>query len=231
VARPASRVPVIAQALRLALVLLAVGCVGCSLFGGAPVDSTQSSRAGAPPEWRPGDRWKYRVNGSAIETRTVDVLDTREVGGTLYYVVRHSDSDILNYWTLDLGWAFAAQSGDSRVTARTDQPMPWFKWPLQVGHRWTYQGVYEDRSGKRDLNETFMVVATETVDVPAGRFEALKVVREGQSADSDQYWYAPEVRSYVKWIVRRGDKRVEEELVEFKPAERLIPAPGTPPSK
>jgi hypothetical protein len=86
--------------------------------------------------------------------------------------------------------------------------------------------VYEDRSGKRDSNESFMVVGAEVVEVPAGRFHAFKVVREGQSIDSDQYWYAPEVRSYVKWIMKRGEQRLEEQLVEYKPVERLIPAPS-----
>jgi hypothetical protein len=129
----------------------------------------------------------------------------------------------VNYWTLELGWAFAAGTRDAKVEARVDQPVPWFNWPLQVGRRWTYKGVYEDRSGKRETNDTFMVVGTEIVEVPAGRFEAVKIVREGQALDSDQYWYAPEVRSYVKWILKRGDKRLEEDLVEYKPVDRLIP--------
>jgi len=168
----------------------------------------------------------YRLNGVDKDTRTVDVLETREVGGSRYYVLRMADSDLLAYWTQDLGWAFAVGSKDLRVEARTDTPVPWFRWPLQVGQQWRHQGVYEDRRGKRETNNTFMVVAQEAVEVPAGRFVAIKGVREGQSADSDQYWYAPAVRSYVKWILKRGEQRLEEELVEYKPAERLIPGPA-----
>jgi hypothetical protein len=167
----------------------------------------------------------YRINGAHKDTRTVDVLALREVSGQRYYVLKMPDTDLLNYWTLELGWAFAADATDHRVEARTDRPVPWFEWPLQVGRRWTYRGTYEDRSGKRETNATFMVVAQEAVDVPAGRFQGLKIVREASTTESDQYWYVPEIRSYARWIITRGDQRLEEELVEYKPAARLIPGP------
>ena len=207
--------------------LITVAFAGCRLLPTSPPAPMENVRAAgpavSPPEWRPGDRWVYRLNGAAADTRVVDVIEQRQVGGLAYYVVKTPDSDLVNYWTLELAWAFAAGTRDAKVEARVDQPVPWFNWPLQVGRRWTYKGVYEDRSGKRETNDTFMVVGTEIVEVPAGRFEAVKIVREGQALDSDQYWYAPEVRSYVKWILKRGDKRLEEDLVEYKPVDRLIP--------
>jgi hypothetical protein len=193
-------------------------------MNGPPEDK---ARVVAPPQWRPGDRWVYRVV-TAVDssTKTVEVVQTREVNGTPYYVVRTRDTDVVNYWTQNLGWAFSATVHDATVQARTDPPVPWFTWPLQVGRQWNHQGVYEDRSGKRTTNETFMVVAAETVDVPAGRFDSLKIVREGNSADSDQYWYARDARSYVRWIIKRGDQRLEEELVSYTAADRFIPEPA-----
>jgi hypothetical protein len=105
-------------------------------------------------------------------------------------------------------------------------PRPYFVWPLEVGHRWTYQGVYEERNGKKESNDVFLVVAADTVDVPAGRFRALKIVREGSLRDSDQYWFVPEVRSYARWVGRRGDAEFEEQLTEYHTAPRLIPESG-----
>jgi hypothetical protein len=105
-------------------------------------------------------------------------------------------------------------------------PQPWFSWPLEVGRTWTHRGTYEDRSGKMEFNDTFAVVATEEVEVPAGRFNAFKIVRQTERRDSDQYWYAPVVHFYVKWIGRRGDTQFEEHLREYHPASRLIPGPA-----
>jgi len=219
----------ITKALTLALLVLVISFLGCRSTP-APTTNTADgpiSPLATAPEWRPGDRWVYRfANGTATGTRIVEVLERREVGGIPYYVLKDADADRLNFWTIDLRWAFAVGVRDSKVEARIDRPVPWFTWPLEVGRQWIHEGVYEDRSGKRQANETFMIVGTETVEVPGGRFETVKIVREGQSADTDQYWYAPDVRSYVKWILKRGDKRIEEELVEYKPVERLIPRPA-----
>ena len=210
------------QALSLLVLFLLVAVSGCAATsaGGSGAETRRVDR----PEWRPGDRWVYRVTGSESGTKTVEVLETREVKGSRYYILKTPENELLSYWTVDLGWAFAVANRDSTVQARTDPPVPWFHWPLAVGQRWNHHGVYEDRNGKRDSNETFMVVGTEIVEVPAGRFRTFKIVREGQSIDTDQYWYAPDVRSYVRWIMKRGEQRLEEQLVEYKPVERLIPA-------
>jgi hypothetical protein len=169
-------------------------------------------------------------NGTAASTRTIEVREIREVNAVSYYVLSNPDDDLLNFWTLDLRWAGAVSARDGRVEARIDPPAPWFMWPLEPGRRWTHQAVYEDRGGKRAANDTFMVIGHETVEVPAGRYKAVKIVREGQSGDSDEYWYVPEVRSYARWVLKRTDRRVEEELVEYKPAERLSPKPAKPTS-
>ena len=216
-----------ARPLTFLILVLAVASSACGTVPAETPGKPETLRAAIPPEWRPGDRWVYRrADGTTNATRVVEVLETRDVKGARYYVLNMPDEELLNFWTLDLHWAFTAAARDSRVEASVNPPLPWFSWPLEVGRRWTHQGEYRNRGGNWPVNETFMVVGTETIDVPAGRFQTLKVVREGQSADSDQYWYAPEVRSHVRWILKRGDKRVEDELVEYRPAERLIPGPA-----
>ena len=46
------------------------------------------------------------------------MLESREVGGIPYYVLKTTpDSDFLNYWTLDLGWAFSVTVRDRKVEA------------------------------------------------------------------------------------------------------------------
>ncbi|MFQ5962533.1 MAG: hypothetical protein ACE5MG_14175, partial [Candidatus Methylomirabilales bacterium] len=205
-----------------------LGAIALWLWGCAVRDSATPAavpppipRINAPPEWRPGDRWVYDWKlGAQTGTKTVEVLEIREVNEVPYYAVRIGD--IVHYYTLDLQWAGLVR--DSRVEARMDPPQPWFVWPLEVGDRWLHRGVYEEQDEKKEQNDSFAVVTAGAVEVPAGRFSALKVVREATgSRDSDQYWYAPEVRWYVRWIGRRGDVQFEERLRGYHPAPRLIP--------
>jgi hypothetical protein len=175
----------------------------------------------SPPEWRPGDRWTYDVmSGNDRGTKTMEVVEVRELSNVPYYVVRLGDLD--HYYTRSLNWAAAIRT--SKVEARMIPPHPWFAWPLEVGKRWTYQGVWEEQATKRDLNNRFAVVTVEAVEVPAGRFEALKIVRETDSRDFDEYWYAPAARWHVLWKGRRGDLEFEERLQSYNPAPRLIPS-------
>ena len=194
-----------------------------------PAAETPPLVASGPPEWRPGDQWSYGwTSGSTSGTKVVEVVESKEIGGTPYYVVRVGDLDHL--YTRDLGWAGALRDG--RVEIRMVPPEPWFEWPLGMGRRWSHRGTYEDRSGTRQRDDSFAVVGEESVEVPAGRFRAVKVVREGSDRDSDEYWYAPEVRFYVKWNGRRADMQFQEQLQSYRAAARLIPPPGapTPPS-
>ena len=216
------------------LFLLAVSSAACGTTDqshppesiAAPSTSTNHLLSVAsPPEWRPGDRWTYDVvSGSDKSAKTLEVIEVREMGSVPYYVVRLGDID--HYYTRNLNWAAAIR--DSKVEARMTPPHQGFVWPLEVGKRWTYQGVWEDQNSHRDINDRFAVVAVETVDVLAGRFETLKIVREGSTPGSDEYWFAPAVRSYVRWVSRRGDVQFEERLREYRPAPRLIQEPIVP---
>lgn len=184
----------------------------------------------SPPEWRPGDRWVYDwTSGTRSGTKTAEVLEITEVNKIRYYVLRIGEVD--HYYTPAFRWSGSVR--ESRVEARMVPPQPWLTWPLAVGSRWVHNGVYEERDTKKEQNDRFAVVAAETVEVPAGRFHAFKVVREGNRQESDQYWYAPEVRWYVRWVGRRGETQFEERLREYHAAPRLIPesAPESQPSK
>ncbi len=167
------------------------------------------------PVWRVGDRWVHAwTAGTDRGTKTSEVVGLREVGGVQYYVLRVDTVD--RYYTLDLHWA--AGIVDSRVAARAIPPLPWFNWPLDVGRRWEYQGVYEEKDRKDRIRETYRVVGVEQVQVPAGTFRAYKIIREVNATTADQYWYAPEVRWYVKWLGRRGTDEFQEVLQEYAPA-------------
>jgi hypothetical protein len=187
-------------------------------------DSNLPTQTGiARPAWRVGDRWLHAwTSGATKGVKTSEVLGVREVGGVQYNVLHVGTAHL--YYTSDLHWA--ASIVESRVVARAIPPQPWFNWPLEVGKRWQYQGVYQDPDRKNQMRDSYRVVGVERVDVPAGAFQAMKIVREVGSSIVDQYWYAPDVRWYVKWVGRRGKDEFQEVLQEYVPApQALVPAP------
>jgi len=168
------------------------------------------------------------TSGSETGTKTVEVVEIREINKVTFYLVRVGDLE--HFYTRELQWAGTMR--EQKVESRMSPPQPWFVWPLEGGRRWTHHATYEDANSKTEVADRFSVVSTELVEVPAGRFNAVKVVRETDRRDVDEYWYAPDVRFYVKWVGRRGDAQFEEQLREYRQAPRLIPGPpsSSPPS-
>jgi hypothetical protein len=221
------------RVLLMVWLLMGTGCgIGGAPPGSAPAPaSTQApSRVveqpfGSVPEWRRGDRWVYEwASGSDRGTRTVEVLEPKTVNGVEYYVVEIGPTSE-QYYTKDLHFAASVQA--SRVLARAVPPQPWFKWPLTAGTQWEYRGVYEERQGSKSQHDVFGIVGIEQVTVAAGTFRTFKVVRKSDGPDSDQYWYAPDVRWYVRWIGRRGDVEFDEQLKAYQPAPRVTSTPAT----
>ena len=203
------------------------GCATATTSAAAPPSAPMGAlvAAASAPEWRPGDRWVYGwTSGSDTGTKTVEVVESREISKVSYYLVRVGD--LIHFYTRELQWAGTMR--EQKVESRMNPPQPWFVWPLEPGRRWTHQATYEDANGRTEVADRFSVVTTEMVEVPAGRFSTLKVVRETDRRDIDEYWYAPEVRFYVKWVGRRGDTQFEEQLREYREAPRLIPGPPSP---
>lgn len=103
--------------------------------------------------------------------------------------------------------------------------------PLEVGRRWKYTShwLFKPKSSRGSLSVDVTVAGYEPIDVPAGRFEAFKLVAIGELGGSSPsntfyagqttttYWYAPAARAIVKSINHnpyQGTTTVE--LVSFK---------------
>jgi hypothetical protein len=200
-----------------------VALAGCAAAAPPPTPADVSPArpaAAAPvaaPTWQVGDRWVYEwTSGKESGTKTIEVVDLRDLNGVRYYVLRLGDSE--HYYTQALHWAAAVREG--KVEARMVPAQPWFVWPLAAGARWTHQGRFEHREGVATHDDRFAVMGPEPIEVPAGRYDAIKVVHETDRGDGDEYWYAPEVRWYARWHGRRGDSEFAERLREYRPAPR-----------
>ena len=207
----------------LALGVVLLASVGCATGSPAPPPAEarlERPPSGAPlaaPAWQVGDRWVYEwTSGTESGTKTIEVVDVRDLNSVRYYVLRLGDSE--HYYTAALHWAAAVREG--KVEARMVPPQPWFVWPLAPAARWVHQGRFEQQGGVVTHDDRFAVIGPERVEVPAGRYEAVKVVRETNRRDGDEYWYAPDVRWYARWLGRRGESQFEERLREYRPAPR-----------
>jgi hypothetical protein len=106
---------------------------------------------------------------------------------------------------------------------------------LKIGssHRIAYEITSRRGSGASSrFEETIKVVAWEDVEVPAGKFRALKIECEGTYQRLDtraggwlrrEIWYVPEVKRWVKWTYGEGRgaptshyQKNTDELIAFK---------------
>jgi hypothetical protein len=208
-----------ARLARLACTSVVIALAACTGAGpGRPsTPPPPPAVAISAPEWRPNDRWVYDwTSGTQTGTKTIEVVEEKTINTVPYFILRLDG--VQHYYTRELHWAAAIR--ESRVEARMVPPQPWFMWPLAPDRRWEHRGTFEDRNGRSPFNDRFSVVGLETVEVPAGRFQAMKVVRQSDRRDSDEYWYASDVRWYVRWLGRRGDATFEERLKEYQPGRR-----------
>ncbi len=209
----------------LTLLLGAAACAGAPEAPGAPestgrgiVEFDREPPAGAAtwqrPLWRVGEKFVLRrgerVQGEFRVTAIEDgayVLDTG--GGPL--LRRDLDLGNLGEWAPD-GTAL-------RVLAPVDAR---YHWPLWVGKRWTCEFVDRARGAQPlAMQASYLVEDLDTITVPGGTFEALRIVRTVRLAGTDRYltrtqiaWYAPAVGTEVRQLA--GDTL-------FELAERVVP--------
>ena len=168
------------------------------------------------PVWSIGDAWTYRV-------------ETPRGPRSWTYVVRAAETiDGVDCWVVRLGryeWyhrradlATVLEKIRDGVDSVFDPPLRFFQWPLAAGRQWADHYV-AGRTGKPALRSvTMMVESDEVVEVPAGTFRALKVVRRYLPGGTvwSEGWYAPEVKNWVRRIDYLEDGTYVQELRSFE---------------
>ena len=202
--------------LRLAggfLVLVVGASTGCTLVS-PPTDG-----AILAPSWRPGDEWAYRSESSQWKGTFVwSVVRLETVDGTECYVVKSGETGEAYYRKADLAWTMDKVSGtiESQATPADLR----YVWPLEVGKRWdvTYTlNRLPDRTTDKRQREC-EVLARETVSVPAGTFETVKIGCRDKRSGAAAYeaWYAPAVKQFVRWHGHWPAGLEKRELIRFK---------------
>lgn len=197
----------------LAALLFSTPCVAQT---GTPV---------ARPEVKVDDRWIYRRSDHRFEPPVllyelrVSFVDSHAIHTVLSRQAKPKDSDAT--FTPEWNGVVAVDEGIYETKAGLLQ------FPLSVGGAYKASwDIRRPRMGKfhaRHEREV-KVVGWEEIEVPAGKFTALKVVAEGRWQRLDRksgdwarntIWYVPEVKRWVKTLYEDAQGKVGEELVFY----------------
>ncbi len=209
----------------VALIAWLLACVACGTSGSAELVTTQGRGviavdseppAGAKtfdrPTWRTGDRFVFRRGGRVRLAFRVAASNSDEI------VLAEENTGVINRFDADIGMRSQELEGEQamqRILAPADSQL---SWPLWVGKRWTCHYV-RNAPGQRPLPlvAAYEADALETVVVPAGTFETIRIWRRARPAIEGDYvedwevaWYAPDVGYFVKRL-ERGVMTVLEE--------------------
>jgi hypothetical protein len=172
----------------------------------------QPSRA--VPVWKPGFEWHYRwadPRGSGTYIRTITGEGMAD--GVPYYIMRTGTRGI--YWSKsDLAWLM--EQVDGKVEVQAVPSYRRFSWPLEPGKKWEtrYQWAHPGEGKEEERVRRHRVVGLESVQVPAGTFQALRVaVSDSTGKKVNEYWYAPDARWLVKERLYLAQGVRERELI------------------
>jgi hypothetical protein len=189
---------------RLLLAAAAVLPAACASPGSAPTTPVPA------PRIRVGDRWRYqvvdRLSGRWIDEPTWEAV---EVGTEIRLAVRGRRGAAPIEERFTGSWAALQESAFDQMI-RYDQPMPLLPEPIATGISASTSGTYTDPGAAKPLrwNQRLASGPWSTIEVPAGRFECLRVSRviafqhpdgfRSNSSRTDILWYAPQVNRWVQ---------------------------------
>ena len=167
-----------------------------------------------PPAWKLGFQWHYRWSdprGAGTYIRAI--TDEESLDGMPHYVMQTGNRAI--YWSKsDLSWLMEQVNGDVEIQAAPSYRK--FVWPMEPGKTWVakYHWVHPSEGKAEERFRRHRIVAAESVQVPAGTYDAMHVVvTDAAGKKVNEYWYAPEARWLVKERIYLSHGVRERELI------------------
>jgi hypothetical protein len=204
---------------------------GCGGGGGGGGGSSVIPLENTVRQMQAGDQWQYAVSGTiANSTQAVPVTGTFTMIASSDTVMTPGNVTarvVLRNWTLAgnsqnfvfvdrvyvtqdalgtiLDYGGFEDSAEYWITAPTSGHIVSIPSPMSIGTSWS-ANVTE--SNGDTYNEAYTVVGTQTISVPAGRFETYKTsgngVFSGYPAITTD-WYAPQIGSQVRSSIHAVD--------------------------
>lgn len=178
-----------------------------------------------PPDYFPlrvGDWWKFKsttADGKQSEFTIKVLSDEKQADGTTLILVETATSfqSIHDWYSKPNGQVLMhRQAFPKNAAMKVEyQPVrPYLKNPLSAGAAWQWKG--KGMFGV-EIEESSQVTGAETVEVPAGKFQAMKVITkvvQGGTPVTKTYWYANWI-GLVKSMTDTGSVKSTSELVEY----------------
>lgn len=182
------------------------------------------------PQPRVGDRWQFAtrvVGGGAPLVLDHLLRETLADGGFVIDVRRAGSAGPWLAQRFDAEFNRVARELAPGESVRYEPAFPLFRFPLHAGKRWalTVQQRQDGEPGARAIEVEASVTGTETVEVPAGRFEAFRIEavhRAGPVRIDTVYWYAAQARRSVRGVELSRSAQGESELVYELQSCRLL---------
>jgi len=155
------------------------------------------------PDVRVGDEWRFVVYYSAPSTQPNRTWAITRVTPAGIHATENGEPLAM---TPELNVLESPRTRESNPRA--------LSFPLEVGKRWSYSSdwLFKAKGSQGTIRSEVAVVGHESITVPAGTFDAFKVVAKGwlggtspinsqyNAEMTTTYWYAPAARAVVKSV-------------------------------
>jgi len=202
--------------------------IACGLLFAAALHA-QGDAPVQRPQVQAGDIWTYRRIDHVEGRNTVVSLEVTFANERVIHLVQISaNGDKETDVTMTSAWNMVSSSSSGVY----DPHSGLMRFPMRPGDTWQFR--YTLKFPRRDYevknDRTVSVHGWEDVQVPAGKFRALRIVSEGPAQRSDKgggavvretVWYVPQVKRFVRWIFENASRRGplqhwEYELLEYQ---------------
>jgi hypothetical protein len=184
--------------LRLVVVVCCFGVPLCA----APVPPDRAKPLPYYPTQK-GTKWVYEYDGGEL-THVVTAVEDKDAG-KLVTVEKEVSGKITPLWTVSVSEKGLFQIAEGKE--KLEVPLPLLILPAKRGDKWELD--HTSRSAK--LKGTVSVGEVEQIEVPAGKYAALRVDWDYKIDDTPQrrtFWYAPGV-GMVKMKTRINELRLK----------------------
>jgi Zn-dependent protease with chaperone function len=182
-------------------------------------DAAALAPLGEKPAWEDGFTYRVRRSDRGAETTLRRERRTACPAGSACLALV-SDADEESIYTEDLA---LLEVGSAAARTRFDPPLITARWPLRVGDSWTQTVSLNTGSASRSGTFKGEVVAYEAVSVPAGSFDAFKIVLTANGARFSEIWWAPEAGLPVRAVAVDGKGGLITRELTAYPRDRALP--------